>query len=257
MFLLNIKLIMKNIFKKINNEFFFLEQREELTQFHQKNDCVLIHIDLINYNAEKYHLILSKSKSNLNYIIEERIKEKDNPLDFFLLKSRKISYLEETYNRSKKIILQNGNTLIINHDTPEREFFINNLENLKRIEEAENSVLSYRQKVDDVYLGFSALSYVWKYLFLNKFTNERPSLALEAKRGKNKEIYDVKKLKIENANSTQELEVIEWRFEDITTININEEAQKLIEYPETPAYVIETINKLKGEDGQIHLIKPL
>lgn len=174
-----------------------------------------------------------------------------------IAKKIKIKQLNDDYNYSKKIILQNGNTLVIDHDTPEREFFINNLENLKRIEEAQNSVLSYRQKVDNVYLGFSALSYIWKYLFLNRFTKERPSLTLEDKRGKNKEIFDIKKLKIENSNSIEELQAITWSFESFTIININLEAQKLLDGPETPAYVIEAINKLKGEDGQIHLIKEL
>jgi len=117
--------------------------------------------------------------------------------------------------------------------------------------------LSYWQEVDGALLGFSALSYIWKHLFLGKFTEQRPSLTLESRRSKNKEIYDIKKLKIENANSIQELEGIDWSFEDIAVININVEAQKLLDDPETPEYVIEAINALKGEDGQIHLIKEL
>ena len=169
----------------------------------------------------------------------------------------KLKDLENDYNNSKTVILQNGNTLAIKHDTPEREIFTDNLENLKRIEQVENSVLSYRQKVGNVYLGFSALSYIWKHLFLGKFTEQRVSLTLESRRSKNKEILDVKKLKIENATSIEELEEINWSFEDITIININVEAQKLIDDPKTPAYVIEAINELKGEDGQIHLIKEL
>ncbi len=170
---------------------------------------------------------------------------------------KKLKDLENDYNNSKTIILQNGNTLAIKHDTPERKFFTDNLENLKRIEQVENSVLSYRQKVDNVYLGFSALSYIWKHLFLGKFTEQRLSSTLESRRSKNKEIFDVKKLKIENATSIQELEDINWSFEDITIININVEAQKLLDDPKTPAYVIEAINQLKGEDGQIHLIREL
>lgn len=165
--------------------------------------------------------------------------------------------LELDYNSSKKIILQNGNTLVIEYDTPERGIFTNNLENLKTISISENSVLSYWQEVDGVLLGFSALSYIWERLFVKKFTNKRPSLTLEAKRSKNKEIFDVQKLKIENATSIEELESIDWHFEDITIININEEAQNLIDDPDTPAYVIDAINKLKGEDGRIHLIKKL
>jgi len=169
----------------------------------------------------------------------------------------KLKDLENDYNNSKTVILQNGNTLAIKHDTPEREIFTNNLENLKRIEKAENSVLSYRQRVGNVYLGFSALSYIWEYLFIGKFTEQRPSLTLESRRSKNKEIFDIKKLKIENATSIEELEGIDWSFEEITTININVEAQKLIDDPKTPAYVIQAINGLKGEDGQIHLIEEL
>lgn len=173
------------------------------------------------------------------------------------LRGEKLKNLQNDFNNSKTIILQNGNTLAIKHDTPERNFFTDNLENLKRIEQVENSVLSYRQKVDNVYLGFSALSYIWKHLFLGKFTEQRPSSTLESRRCKNKEIFDVKKLKIENATSIQELEGIDWSFEDITIININVEAQKLVDDPKTPAYVIEAINQLKGEDGEIHLIREL
>lgn len=175
------------------------------------------------------------------------------------LKLKKIEDLLADYNYSKKIILQNGNTLVIDHDTPERGIFISHLEVAKRVEKEESSVLSYHQKVDNVYLGFTALTYIWNYLFFKKFTNKRPSLTLQAKRSKNKEIYDVKKLKIQNATSIQELEGIDWHFEDITIININVEAQKLLDDPKTPAYVIDAINdpSLKGEDGQIHLIQQL
>lgn len=174
-----------------------------------------------------------------------------------ILQEEKKDKLKSDYNYSKRIILQNGNTLVINHDTPERKFFTDNLENLKRIEQAENSVLSYWQEVDGVLLGFSALSYIWKYLFLNKFTNKKPSLTLEAKRNKNKEILDLKKLKIENATSIEELEGIDWSFENFTIININLEAKKLIDDPKTPTYVIEAIKNLQDKDGQIHLIKEL
>jgi len=174
-------------------------------------------------------------------------------------KKVKFSQLETDYNYSKKIILQNGNTLVINHDTPERGIFISHLEVAKRVEKEESSVLSYHQKVGNVYLGFTALTYIWNYLFFKKFTNKRPSLTLEDKRVKNKQIYDVKKLKIENSNSIEELENINWSFESFTIININLEAQKLLDDPKTPAYVIDAINdpSLKGEDGQIHLIQQL
>lgn len=172
-------------------------------------------------------------------------------------KTEKIAELQKDFNYSKKIILQNGKTLVINHDTPERTIFTDNLENLKTIGLNANSILSYRQKVGDVYLGFSALSYIWNKLFLGKFTKERLSLTLESKRAKNKETLDIQKLEIEKATSIKELEAITWSFEDITIININVEAQKLVDDPKTPQYVIDAINDLKDENGEIHLIRKI
>lgn len=233
--------------------FCFVSDEEMMNQF-GVNTSSWVKIECDNFDEKRKYKIQDNKLIEINeqeysiYFEQEELEK---------TKKLKLAQLEADFNASKKIILQNGNTLAIKHDTPERKFFTDNLENLKRIEEAENSVLSYRQRVGNIFLGFSALSYIWKHLFLEKFTEQRPSLTLETKRSKNKETYDLKKLKIEIANSIEELEAIDWSFEDITVININVEAQKLIDDPKTPAYVIDAINQLKGEDGQIHLIKEL
>jgi hypothetical protein len=233
-----------------------------------------INLEIKKYSfAEKPSQILSTLgfESAKNYTLNDGILSFEDDrtqadVESLLNSSAKLLYLnqdflknklEADYNSAKKIILQNGNTLTIEHNTPERGIFTSHLETAKRVEKAENSVLSYHQQVGDVMLGFSALAYIWNYLFFKKFTNERPSLTLEDKRGKNKEIYDINKLKIENSNSIEELQAITWSFEDITLIKINEEAQKLLDDPKTPAYVIDAINALKDTQGQIHLIEQL
>ena len=172
-------------------------------------------------------------------------------------KIQKIRLLEQAYANSKKITIQNGKTLIIKHDTPERNYFMDNLNNLKRIEDMPNSVLSYRQKEGSVYLGFSTLVYVWRRLFLELFTNTRDSKTLETRSFKNKEIYDVKKLKIKNSISIEELNNISWAFLESVVININLEAKKILDDVNSPQYTKDAINALKDKNDQIHLIKEL
>ena len=172
-------------------------------------------------------------------------------------KIQKIRLLEQAYANSKKITIQNGKTLIIKHDTPERNYFMDNLNNLKRIENMPNSVLSYRQKEGSVYLGFSTLVYIWRQLFLELFTNTRDSKTLETRSFKNKEIYDVKKLKIENSISIEELNNISWAFLESVVININLEAKKILDDVNSPQYTKDAINALKDKNDQIHLIKEL
>jgi hypothetical protein len=44
-----------------------------------------------------------------------------------ILKEEKLEELKKVYNESKKITIQNGKTLIIDHNTPERKYFLQNL----------------------------------------------------------------------------------------------------------------------------------
>lgn len=175
------------------------------------------------------------------------------------LKQQKIVSLQDDVKKSKKIIIKNGNTLIINAGTPERKFFKENLESALEIKRDERSILSYWQKVDTKTLGFDVNVYIWrkvfKDLFVVKYLDINGNEVCITKSSVNKKKYNLLKQGIENASTENELNSINWNFNNPIEIDINKKANDILNDSNCPQFVKDAIMQLKGSDGQIHLIK--
>lgn len=198
--------------------------------------------------------------------------DKGEKLQLVELKEKKLEELEKVYNESKKITIQNGETLIINHDTPEREYFLNNLPKVQNWSEIsffgnyKHSILEYWQEENGKIYGFSADSIVWAEVFSSIFIDKESKILIFAQ---NKKFYDIYKNKILNAKSLLDLNNLS--FEKIPkgiVINIKNEAGIILKKfkpsllsittkNDIKKTITEAVKRLQNEDGQIHLIKEL
>jgi hypothetical protein len=178
-------------------------------------------------------------------------------------KHEKIKALIDTHNASKKITIQNGQTLIIEHDTPERDIFLDKLIAVTKESLSPNVSISYQQKVNNLMYRFSALPTVWSYVFKDLFLVDRKKSdgtltgIKESSREHNKIMFEAIVLKIQNATTEDELNIITWNFANPNGvfINVNEKAEQMLNDPIVDSFTKSAINQLKDpETGEIHLI---
>lgn len=174
-------------------------------------------------------------------------------------KIERLKQLESNWQASKLIVIQNGNTIRIKHDTEERKFFLDNIELVKNETTNSNTVLSYRQvdKEEKCQYRISLVYYIWKYLFADLFLIARLSGFKESIRSKNEGEYTITKLKIENARTIEELNAIVCDFVNPqgVIIDVSVKAKEIFEHADTPENVKQLILKLTDKNGEIHLIE--
>lgn len=179
------------------------------------------------------------------------------------LKQEKIDSLNNDFNAAKKITIQNGTTLVIAHDTPERDIFLNKLTAVLQESTVSNVSISYQQKVNNSMYIFSALPTVWSYVFKDLFLVDRKKSDgtltgfKENSREYNKITFDAVALKIQNATTIEELNAISWNFANPNGIfiNVNEKAEQMLNDSIVDDFTKSAINQLKDpETGEIHLI---
>ena len=217
---------------------------------------------------------------------------------YHLLEERKEKLLEKIrlqYEESKKITIVNGKTLTITAETPERKEFINNLHRVPNFitlnkDKDTNYLLSYWQKSfelsdygndkHETLLGFSARPVIWQEIFEDLFHKSNSSGDRETIFAYNKRQFALVKhifsvyvpssffSRENNKPVFAKIDEIEFKYNNNSlfykpvTININQEAEKILEKYKTgllrPARnkkITESIQKLRGEDGKIHLIQ--
>lgn len=196
-------------------------------------------------------------------IVVEKTQEIINGYNLPNLKIEKLQALKGDFNASKKITIQNGNTLIIKHNTPERNIFLDKLTNVLQESLSKDVSLSYQQQVDNVMYRFSALPIIWSYIFKdlflveNKNTNGSLTGFKQNIREYNRITFEVISLKIQNTTTTEELNAISWEFANPNGIfiNVNEKAEQMLNDPTVDDFTKSAINQSKDpETGQIHLI---
>lgn len=175
----------------------------------------------------------------------------------------RLASLEDDYNASKKITIQNGNTLIIEHNTPERSIFLDKLMIVSQENLLINVSISYQQKVNNSMYRFSALPTIWNYIFKDLFLTDRktsdgtPTGFKENSREHNKIVFDAMVLKIQNSTTTEELNAISWEFANPNgvVIDVNDKATQMLNDVNVDDFTKQAINTLKDSTtGQIHLI---
>lgn len=179
--------------------------------------------------------------------------------DFEDLKVQKYNLLRLEYESTKVITLQNGNTLIIKGNTPERDIFFQNLENLQKLDNIDNAILTYWQEEDGTIYQFSALSYIWRYMFSALFLKSENGIIKGTIRGQNKNEYLVNNLKIQKAQTVSDLDSVTWNFINPhgMVIDINEKSRIMLNDIQVPEYVKNIIASAMDANGQIHLIQKI
>lgn len=179
------------------------------------------------------------------------------------LKVEKLKDLETAHNASKKIIIKNGETLVIEHNTPERDIFINKLMTVSQESFVSNASLAYQQQVGNVMYRFSASPTVWSYIFKDLFfidrktSNGTPNGIKENYREHNQLTFNAVALTIQNSTTIVELNAVSWEFAnpDGIIINVNEKATQMLNDESVDDFTKEAIRRVKDiETGEIHLI---
>jgi hypothetical protein len=177
-----------------------------------------------------------------------------------LSKKQKLEELERNFNSSKLIVIQNGETMVIKHDTNKRREFMKNLEIVTNEYSDQKGVLRYWQHDDENNCIYTIVlsTYIWKYIFsdLFSFTSQngfKPSIRTE-----NEFTYEITKAKISNATTLEEIMKISYNLINPSglVIDISIKAKEIFDNPNTPESIKEEIVKLTTEDG-IHLIKKI
>ena len=172
--------------------------------------------------------------------------------------------LKQAYNQSKRIEIQDPDkSLVIEYNTPERDFFLSQIEKLSTESKFNNITLSYYQKVNDEQLSFSALPSIWSYIFKDSFTCPRPNNPniREYVRQVNKEIYErtdaIMQNKLSNRATVENFETITYEFKNPNgiIINVNDKATQLLNDPSVDDYTKGVITALKNPQGLIYLIQ--
>lgn len=172
--------------------------------------------------------------------------------------------LKQAYNQSKRIEIQDPDkSLVIEYNTPERDFFLSQIEKLSTESKFNNITLSYYQKVNDEQWSFSALPSIWSYIFKDSFTCPRPNNPniREYVRQVNKEIYErtdaIMQNKLSNRATVENFETITYEFKNPNgiIINVNDKATQLLNDPSVDDYTKGVITALKNPQGLIYLIQ--
>ena len=170
--------------------------------------------------------------------------------------------LKSDLNASKKITIQNGTTLIIEHDTPERKYFVDLIEKVSNLS-LTNGAFIYKQKTNSGTLALRILPEIATYIFKDLFvaTLNNPQQTDVNSRIHNKTtVYDLALEQIDGATTQLELDAITWNFLHPTgiVIDVNAEANKMLADATVSAIAKLAINAAKDPvTNEIHLVKTL
>lgn len=178
-------------------------------------------------------------------------------------KRNRLRDLEIDANKAKKITIQNGNTLIIEHDTPERDRFLELIENVSNLSSTEGAAFIYEQQTDSGKLALRILPEIAAYIFKDLFiaTLNNPQQTKVNSRVHNKTtVYELALEQINNAPTQAELDAISWSFLNPTgiLIDVNDKATQMLNDATVSEVAKDAINAAKDPaTGEIHLVKTL
>jgi len=186
-------------------------------------------------------------------LLEKELKE-----ELERAKKEFLAQLENDFNASKLIVIQNGETIVIKHDTKERTKFMENIDNVtNEYNNNRGAVMYWQNDIENRCSYIITLStYIWKYIFSDLFSMTKPSGFTVSIRKHNELNYQLVKAKISNAGTLEELMQIFYSFINPNglVIDISVKAKEIFDNPNTPESIKAEIVKMTTEDG-IHLIK--
>lgn len=179
------------------------------------------------------------------------------------LRDLKIAALDDDFNASKKITIQNGNTLEIAHDTPERGYFLKLIEDVSNLSSTQGAAFIYEQKTDAGKLALRILPEIATYIFKDLFVatlNNSQQTKVNLRVHNKATVYELALEKINNANSQAELDAITWTFLNPAgiVIDVNNKAAEMLADATVSQFAKDAINAAKDPiTGEIHLVKTL
>ena len=259
-----------NQYLVLENEEWVLFEKELNDIFYKKDNCELVNtifqkdIDLytkipplksFNGTIQQFNNELEvweyteKGSELLELEFQERLQ---------ILKDTKFIQLSDSYKASKLIVIQNGETIKIEHNTVERDYFFKNIEFMSNETIQSRSVLTYRQ--DDIknncQYSLALVPYIWQYLFNDLFLFERSSGFKESIRSSNQGMYSKTQLRIDNAKTIEELNQISFNFINPNglVIDISEKATQMLNDVNVSQEIKDLISD-RTQNGEIHLIE--
>jgi hypothetical protein len=223
------------------------------------------------YNIEEKYYIELKEISIVEQIIAG-LKQtgdviiNDISINDYNLKVAKLARLDELntdYNTAQKITIQNGKTLEIAHDTPERGYFLKLIEDVSNLSTTEGAAFIYEQQIDSGKLALRILPEIATYIFKDLFvvTLNNPQQTKVNSRVHNKTtVYELALEQINDATTQAELDSITWTFLNPAgiAIDVNAKAAEMLADPTVSDFAKAAINAAKDPTtGEIHLVKTL
>ncbi len=178
-------------------------------------------------------------------------------------KQNKIAQLETDFNAAKKITVQNGKTLIVKHNTPERDEFLQLMENVSNLSSKQGAAFIYEQQTNTGKLALRILPEIATYIFKDLFvaTLNNPQQTKVNSRVHNKTtVYELALEKINDAATQAELDNVTWTFLNPAgiLIDVNDKAAEMLADPAVSQFAKDAINAAKDPiTNEIHLIKTL
>lgn len=177
-------------------------------------------------------------------------------------KREKIKALKLDVNTANKITLQNGKTLIIEHDTPERDEFLELIEKVSNLSSTTGAFI-YKQTTDAGTLALRILpeiaTYIFKDLFVASLNNPHQT-EVPYWIHNSITVYEFALENINNVTTQTELDAITWNFLNPTgiVIDVNAKADEMLADPTVSDFAKAAINAAKDPiTGEIHLVKTL
>jgi len=175
-----------------------------------------------------------------------------------IAKKERLTQLQNDYNASKVIVIQNGETITIKHDTNEREHFWKNIELVSNETTQNHAVLTYRQNdiENNCQYRISLVPFVWQYLFNDLFLFKRSSGFKESIRSKNEGEYTFAKFRITNSQTIEGLNAVSYNFINPQglIIDISAKATQMLDDINVSQEIKDLIRD-RTQNGEIHLIE--
>jgi hypothetical protein len=175
----------------------------------------------------------------------------------------KIKELIADSNQAKKITIKNGKTLVIAHDTTERDIFLKLIEDVSNLSSTQGAAFIYEQQTDSGKLALRILPEIATYIFKDLFvaTLNNPQQTKVNSRVHNKTtVYELALENINNATIQAELDAITWAFINPLgiVIDVNVKANEMLNDATVSDVAKVAINAAKDPTtGEIHLVKTL
>ena len=251
-----IKFKKNGLSEKVINSSIFNSQKD-LDDFNAANTSEMVDFTGFHYlEGEQSGYEVYKLISGVPALITQKEYEEFESIEVEIEKKKisKLAELDVAFETSKKIIVKNGVTIEIKN----REIFLSKIKIVGRVDANPETVYCYYQNEDGVGYSIAAHPIVLQKIYNKYFKHTRQTGTQEFVSDHNKVLETRYKSKINNATTLEQLD-FDLEFENPTgiTIEINETANEMLADSGVPEFIKDFINKLKDEEGNIHLIQVL